>query len=370
MSYPRLVLASMLRLKLPSIAFFLLTWVLTGSTFAGDYVIYVTWDGFRWQELFQGAEEGLISKDIGGVAEVPALREAFWRESPQARRELLLPFMWTVIAKQGQIFGDPDAKATGTITNGKKFSYPGYNEMMVGFADPRIKSNNKVPNPNVSVLEFLNQQPKFSGKVAAFATWDVFNWILNDKRSKLPVQTAWKLIDEPNLTSGQREINALINELPHQWRGNCLDIITLRSAREYLLKHEPSVLFIGLGETDEWAHAKRYDLYLEAAQRADQQMRELWDLIQSHPRYKNKTTLIISTDHGRGFNRQWTDHGEKVDGAEFIWAAAIGPEIAPLGVRENITFTQSQVAATLAKVVGEDFNKASPKSAPPIDFSK
>ncbi|MGI8992391.1 MAG: hypothetical protein ACR2I2_22775, partial [Bryobacteraceae bacterium] len=41
------------------------------------------------------------------------------------------------------------------VTNGLNFSYPGYSETLCGFADPRIKSNDKVPNPNVTVLEWL-----------------------------------------------------------------------------------------------------------------------------------------------------------------------------------------------------------------------
>jgi long-chain acyl-CoA synthetase len=62
----------------------------------------------------------------------------------------------------------------------------------------------------------------------------------------------------------------------------------------------------------------------------------------------------------------WTDHGKKVPGAEFIWIAVLGPDTPALGERENVEVTQSQVAATLARLVGEDFNAASPKAARPL----
>ncbi len=46
------------------------------SARAADNLIFVTWDGFRWQEFFSGAEESLISTDLGGVPDVPATRAA------------------------------------------------------------------------------------------------------------------------------------------------------------------------------------------------------------------------------------------------------------------------------------------------------
>ena len=126
---------------------------------AAENLVFVTWDGFRWQEMFTGAEERLISKDFGGVSDAAALRKAYWRDTPEARREVLLPFVWGVLAKDGQLFGDPTRKAAARLTNGRKFSYPGYNEMFAGFADSGIDSNNKIPNPSLMLIKhftFLN----------------------------------------------------------------------------------------------------------------------------------------------------------------------------------------------------------------------
>ncbi len=84
--------------------------------------------------------------------------------------------------------------------------------------------------------------------------------------------------------------------------------------------------------------------------------------------YKDKTALVLTTDHGRGATRlDWTDHGQKVVGAEFIWIAVMGPDTPKLGVRADVSATQSQVAATIAHLLGEDFRAASPKAAPPLE---
>ncbi len=131
-------------------------------------VILITTDGLRWQEVFTGADKALINKDHGGVANAKAIEERFWRETPEERREALLPFFWSKIAREGQIHGNALKGSSAQITNTMKFSYPGYNEILTGFADPLINSNAKKPNQNITVLEWLHRKPGFGGKVAAF----------------------------------------------------------------------------------------------------------------------------------------------------------------------------------------------------------
>ena len=327
-------------------------------------VIYITWDGFRWQELFGGAQQTLLGKDAG-VANVEELKRKYWRETETERRETLLPFFWKTIATKGQVFGDPSRNAAAKLENTHKFSYPGYNEMFCGFADDvGVKSNDKIPNQHVSVLEFLNRRPGFEKRVAAVATWDVFPSILNDKRSGVYVNAGIVPIPGDGLTDRERMLNEMIADTVVLWPDNQIDVITMQVAREYLLKHKPRVFFIGLGETDEWAHLRRYDRYLHSANRSDAFVAKLWELLQSLPEYKDQTSLVLACDHGRGNTiRDWTDHDAKVEGAEFVWTAVLGPDTPALGVRSDVNVTLSQVAATLGTLVGEDFRAASPKSA-------
>jgi hypothetical protein len=327
----------------------------------------VTLDGFRWQELFTGADETLLDAKAGGVRDLARLRERYWRPRAAERREALLPFFWGTIAKQGQIFGDPAQQAPARLTNGLKFSYPGYSEMFCGFADPGIDSNDKRPNPNLSVLEFLNGQPGFKNRVAAFCTWDVFPSIFRSAANGLPVHAGWTPLAEPMLTERQRRLNQTMSLLPRYWPGNAFDLVTMEAARCHLERHQPRVLYIGLGETDEWGHGRRYDLYLDAAHNADRFLAGLWRGLQEMPQYKDQTALLITTDHGRGGSRtDWTDHGKNVAGAEHIWIAVMGPDTPALGVRQKVATTQSQVAASIACLVGQDFAPASPKAAPPL----
>ena len=87
------------------------------------------------------------------------------------------------------------------------------------------------------------------------------------------------------------------------------------------------------------------------------------------PEYAGKTALVVSTDHGRGSTpTDWGNHGKEYPQAGRIWIAAMGPGIPARGERENTSATQSQIAATLAWLVGQDYRKAFPTAAAHIQF--
>jgi hypothetical protein len=329
-------------------------------------VFVVTFDGLRWQEAFSGYAGDLNTKENGGVADPEALARRFDAPTPDARRQKLLPFLWTTVAREGQIFGDPSKRSRVRVTNGLWFSYPGYSELLTGVADPRIDSNAKRTNPNVSVLEWLSRRPGFEGRVAAFGSWDVLPFILAVERSGLTVNGGGPPVAAPQ-TDRDHLLNEFAADLPAYWGSARFDAPTMQGALEYLRTRQPRVLYVALDETDEWAHERRYDLYLDAAQRSDRFLRRLWETAQSLPAYRGQTSLVVTTDHGRGETpRDWTDHGERVPSAERIWMALLGPDTPGLGVRAGVTATQAQLAATVAHLLGEDFRVGVPAAAPPL----
>ncbi|MBI5802413.1 MAG: AP protein [Verrucomicrobia bacterium] len=332
-------------------------------------VFLITTDGLRWQEVFTGAEELLMNKTNGGVVNTNSLRDVFWRDTPEARRQALLPFLWGEIAAKGQLYGNQLKGSVARVTNGKNFSYPGYSEFLTGAADARIDSNNKIPNPNTNVFEWLNLQPEFHGKVAAVVNWDVIPWILNAGRSRLPVWTGFPLpADAPVAKMVSPALEELARDTTPLWGNMILDSFTFHAARDYVKSAKPRAFYVAFGETDEWAHEGRYDHYLRAANHVDRFLRALWETVQSLPEYRDKTTFIITTDHGRGTGPvAWRNHSAALATAGDIWLAILGPDTPPLGERTNCApVTQSQVAATIAAFLGMDFNAFNPKAAKPI----
>ncbi|MGH7677396.1 MAG: alkaline phosphatase family protein [Gemmatimonadaceae bacterium] len=329
-------------------------------------VVLVVTDGLRWQEVFTGADSLLLFGDprlVGG--DTTRFRARFWRATPKERRETLLPFMWSAVATQGQIFGNRLSGSSVVVSNGLKFSYPGYNEMIAGFADPKIDRNDYGPNPNLTVFEWLNRQASFRGKVSAIATWDAFADIFARRTSGVYVHAGW----EPPYPAPRSALDSVLNRMYattfRMWDNNAYDAFTQTVLLRHLASQRPRVVFVGYGETDEWAHAGRYDRTLNSAQAVDRYIAELWALIQATPQYRDRTTLIITTDHGRGRTpADWTNHGQRVDGAEEMWIAVIGPDTRPLGERRNVAeLTQAQIAATIAALLGLDYRRDAPRAA-------
>jgi hypothetical protein len=334
-----------------------------------QHVIFVMTDGFRWQEIFNGAEASLMNKQNGKVQDPAALKKAYWRDDLQSRREALMPFLWQVVAKQGQIFGNREKGSDAYVTNGMFFSYPGYNETLCGFPDDaRIHSNDKVPNPNVTVLEWLNNKPAFHDQIAVFGAWDMIPYVVNPDRSHIAANAGYDPLDNIPATPELRLLNRLKAETPRVWGDESFDAIPFYTAIEYLKAKKPSVLYLSLGETDDWAHAGQYLEYLDSAHRVDSYLKALWDLFQSMPEYRGNTTLIFSPDHGRGkAPHKWKDHGQKIPESKYVWMAFLGPDTQPLGERSNIpAVTQSQIAATLAAFLGENYVADVPKAGKPI----
>lgn len=317
-----------------------------------ENVVLVTFDGFRWQEVFTGADSSLMRQQK--ALKDPDLNLKYWRENGAERRKALLPFLWTTVATKGQIHGNRTLGSHVNVTNKQWFSYPGYQEILAGFPDDaNITSNDKVYNPNETVLEFINGKPGFKGKVAAFTSWDVFPFIINDRRSHVFVSAGEVPAKGESLTEREKMLNELMPATPNMLSGVRLDAFTFYYGLEYMRKKKPRVLYFSFDETDDFAHGGEYAGYLNSAHKADQLLAVLWQYIQSDPIYRDKTTLIITTDHGRGPGPDdWKSHGEKINGADQIWIAILGPGVSPSGESTSGQRYQNQVAATVSAAVG------------------
>ena len=336
-------------------------------------VVIVMMDGMRWQEIFGGADLKLINKHgprllASSGKRSSQARELYWRETSTERREALMPFLWGVMAKKGQIYGNRNLGSDSHVANRMKFSYPGYNETLTGAPDDRhIHSNREIDNPNVTVLEWLNKKPAYHGKVAAFGAWEVFDNIFNTRRCDFLVNAGYEPVKGDHLTPEIELLNELKADQPRIWDDEPFDALPFYTAMEYLRASKPRVMFIGLGETDDWGHMGAYSEYLNSAHRDDEYLRKLWDQLQSMPEYRDQTTLIVLPDHGRGRGNLWGWHGWPFPGSGQTWMAFMGPDTAAFGEREMAaTVTESQVAATVAALLGEDYGEDVTKAARPI----
>lgn len=328
-------------------------------------VILITLDGLRWQELFTGADEKLVANKEY-VANPEGLKRMFWKETPEERRTALFPFVWNFVAESGQIHGNRNVGSKVNLTNTMWFSYPGYNEILTGAADDvNIKSNDKIYNPNITILELLNNTADFKNKVAAFGSWDVFPFIINDERSGIPVNAGFRNA-EGDLTEKEEFLNQLQTEIPSPWGSVRLDAFTHHYAKEYIQKEHPKVVYISYGETDDFAHDGHYEAYLKSAHTTDSFIKDLWEYVQADPFYKDNTIFIITTDHGRGTTplKTWRSHGRDIKGADEVWLIAFGANVNTLGeVKHDEQLYSNQIAPTILNILNTKIDTKTMKGA-------
>lgn len=353
-SYPCYSFDKPIKMKfiLPTLAAGLLALSAAGQSVAKTrHLFIITIDGFRWQEVFTGADPQLVGNSTY-VLDTALTRQLYWDNSTEARRQKLLPFFWSTIAAKGRLYGNRLLGNKVNVKNFYKISYPGYNEIFTGHTDAVSSPNLPINNKNLNVLEYLNKSVAYHGKVAVFTSWNVFPYILNQSRSGLPVNSGYEKLGEDS-----DSVAGLIDSVQMTMRQSKTrqDELTYLTAKEYIGLHHPSVLFLGFGETDEMAHAGRYDLYLQHAGDIDRMISDLWYMVQTDPYYKDSTTFLITTDHGRGWKpNKWCTHGFWAEGSGDIWMAVLGPDIQPEGeLRMKGQVYQKQIAATIASLLGD-----------------
>ncbi|WPU93354.1 alkaline phosphatase family protein [Mucilaginibacter sabulilitoris] len=325
-----------------------------------ENVIIVTIDGLRWQEVFRGADSVLIdSKETNDKEEV---RKNYWASSADERRKMLMPFFWSALVQQGQLYGNRDKGSKDEVANPYHFSYPGYNEIMTGFPDPRMNTNDAITNPNMNVLEFLNKQKGFEHKVAAFSSWERFTQILNTPRSGIINNSGYMKLTVPGINDRLTFLNEIQNEGPHFLGDSTrIDYLTFEFAKTYMKQFKPRAFYVAFDEPDDMAHAGNYKFYLDRIRQEDDYIKQLWQFVQTDPAYKNKTTLIVTCDHGRGDEPfiKWRDHGKDVLHSEQTWFAVLGPDTPASGeMKSDVTTYHKQLAQTIAKLLGFDFKAA------------
>lgn len=354
-------------------------------------VVVVMLDGVRWQEVFRGAEPMLAANSEHMTSEWAAKARKDFVEVTD-RPAALMPFVNGVVSKSGVVIGNRDGGTCAEVSNPFWFSYPGYNEVLTGKADPRIDSNEYGPNPNVTYLEWLNRQKAFAGKVRAFGSWDAFDRIINEERSGVQVNSGFEK------EGGKDPEIAMLDRLQEStvalWATERWDSLTLEYALHGMRKHHPRAVFISFGETDEFAHAGDYAQYLIGIRRGDAFIARIWETLQADAFYRGKTTLIVTTDHGRGDTRNdrpdmsWRQHSSPLamskDNASYAvlypqgipdsnqtWIAVIGPNIQAGSGKDYAgknCARNDQIAATALTALGLDWKAFDPSAGAPLEI--
>jgi hypothetical protein len=334
-------------------------------------VILVTLDGVRWQDLFGGMDSTVAAADSNsGIWDTLRVRRRYWRSTADERRRALMPFLWDSLVPQGVLLGNRTLNSPVNTRNPHWFSAPGYFEILTGRFQPDVTSNDDRRYDHRTVLEYVKEKLGLDDRqVAAVTSWEALGSYVSRRAGLFYVNAGYEAVpDEVALGPAFHEASRNAMRTISLDESSRNDGATGAIALAYLLTWRPRLLYVSFGETDDWAHQRRYDLVLDDLHALDDWFHELWTTVQSVPAYRGRTTLIITTDHGRGRTpRDWTDHGDKVPGAGEIWLAVIGPDTPPAGEgRDTPQAYQADIAATLLQFFGLTAGEFNPDAGPAV----
>lgn len=316
-----------------------------------DNVIVVTIDGVRWQDVFGGVDPAMAT-----MASIPA------REVVDAAT--LLPNLYA-FAREGVVSGAPGHGKPMMASGPNYVSLPGYLEIFSGSTSVGCRTNGCDPTTRRTFFDRARDEVAATDRdVAIISSWEKIAHAASSAPERLTVSAGRHGGATRDRVRIDSELDAMLDaaaaSAPTPGHDDYrADAHTSAIALRYLERARPRVLAVGLGDTDEHAHAGDYASYLAALRGADRFLGELRATLARMGSYGAHTTVVVTCDHGRssGFN----DHGWDSPESGRVWMVAAGGAVPALGyLDEGGAERLADIAPTLEGLLG----MASPSEGP------
>lgn len=310
----------------------------------GPAVVLMVLDGVRWQDVFVGADPHLAPRSTPGDPKSPTPLDA----------AALMPHLHSLVAERGAAIGAPGRGPSMTASGPNFVSLPGYTEILGGRRLHTCADNDCAPT-RVPTL-FDEAQAAYPGEVAFFSSWEKLDRAASDRAGSFVLSAGRSRVwQAPELEAHADVRDALARGASADpapgWGDFRPDRFTAEAALHYLEAERPRLMFLGLGEPDEYAHRGDYPGYLASLRAADAVLGDLFATLGRMGPRGAETTVIVTADHGRG--RDWRYHGREFAESARVWLVAAGAGIAARGfVQATRTHRLADVAPTIRAVLG------------------
>jgi hypothetical protein len=127
------------------------------------------------------------------------------------------------------------------------------------------------------------------------------------------------------------------------------DRATWDSLRSFVQRGHPSLCYAVFGQVDDAGHTGNWSYYISTIRQVDSLIFDVWRLLRSDPAYRDSTTLIITSDHGRhdAVHGGWWEHGCACHGCRHVGFLALGP-----GIKADTVITDRAYQTDIAPTVG------------------
>jgi hypothetical protein len=289
----------------------------------------------RWQEVFSGVDEQFLAKSS--------------TENQYSRKTELLPEIHRIARLNGLLVGSDGSKVF--VSSPSTVSLPGYSELFAG-RSPRCSHNECPGTDDPTLLDtWHDRDPKAS--MAVVSSWSKIPLVAAKNGSHLIVSAGRKTIQNLQAPLADREFSNrwLAGNRTTAFPGTAdyrPDRYTGEVGLRLLELLRPQFLFLGLGDTDEHAHAGNYPAYLDALNAADAIVGRIDRWLEARRAEGKRTLLVVTTDHGRADTFQ--HHGNAKEAAR-IWTLWSGDPVRGRGYPNTEDSRLADVAATLRELL-------------------
>jgi hypothetical protein len=315
-------------------------------------VVLVTLDGVRWQDVFVGADPG--------VARAAGVR------APTAA--VLMPHLHALVAQRGVALGAPGHGPPVSASGPSHVSLPGYTEIFTGRRSHECADNACGRTRIPTVFDEARDNGGDGADVAVFASWERMDRAATARPGRFVLSCGRTRAAGDEVIRADDTMRDLLDRAarsdPYPGSGDYRpDRLTAALALRYLETRRPTLLFVGLGEPDEYAHRGDYAGYLASLRAADDTLGELFEVLGRMGPRGEHTSVIVTADHGRG--RDWRSHGRDYPESGRVWLVAAGPGVTERGLATSVRpHALADVAPTVRVLLGlppdEDASAGSP----------
>jgi hypothetical protein len=305
-------------------------------------VVLVVLDGVRGQEVFGGADRDL-ARSRGG-------NPMAW-----ANPRDLTPNLQRMLDVDAVAIGAPGHGPEMDASGPRFISLPGYLEIFAGRPDPGCEGNECVRPPARTICDDVRDSTG-ADDVAVVTSWPNIARAVSSDPSRYVVTAGRRLLARGERLRSDGATQRLIERgaRARAWPGNGdyrPDAFTAKLALRVLETERPRLLFVGLGDADEYAHRGDYHGYLEAVHASDAFLGELQSTLARMGARGRHTTILVTTDHGRAYG--FVDHGARYPESARVWLVAAGADVRGHGLlAASRRHTLSDIAPTVRALLG------------------
>ena len=252
------------------------------------------------------------------------------------------------------------------VASGPRFvSLPGYREILTGRRGGTGCTDNECPPIDEPTLldELRGAGAPDAGDVAVVASWEIIERAASPAAASLAMSAgrhggaARAALAVSTATRADLERGARASAWPGHGDYRP-DALTATLALDVVAAAHPRVLWVALGDPDEYAHRGDRDGYLAALAAADRFLGRLAGAVGL-----DDALFFVTADHGRAAN--FRDHGDAPESSG-VWLVAAGRGIPARGfVRTGELHRLADIAPTVRALVRAPAD-ASPRAGAPI----